>query len=99
MKSLILFAACVVTFTVNAQTTKNFWEHQDILSKPDLYVRFDDIYMLNRDTGSIVSAKGKIYKTVDGGAHWNLKHDAGDTVYIRSIEFADDKKNRHSRLS
>lgn len=28
--------------------------------------RFDDIYMLNRDTGLLVSYDGKIYKTYDG---------------------------------
>lgn len=54
--------------------------------------RFDDLYMLNRDTGCIVSYNGKIYKTTDGGRSWKQKYDAGVDVYMRAVEFADDHK-------
>ncbi|RYE23174.1 MAG: hypothetical protein EOP51_11385 [Sphingobacteriales bacterium] len=66
------------------------WTVQPITLQPG--ERFDDIYMLSRDTGCIVSFNGTIYKTYDGGKLWYPKLKAGTTVYLRSIEFADDKK-------
>jgi photosystem II stability/assembly factor-like uncharacterized protein len=77
-----LFMHCTETFAQQ-------WSVQPITLQAGQ--RFDDIYMLNRDTGCIVSFDGRIYKTTDGGKLWYQKHDAGINTYMRSIEFADDK--------
>lgn len=48
--------------------------------------RYDDVFFLNPNLGWAAGSGGFVYKTTDGGAHWEMQLDLGDT-YLRNIEF------------
>jgi len=50
--------------------------------------RFDDIFFINDSTGWAVSSDGEIFKTINTGENWILKHTSPD--YFRSVEFFDE---------
>jgi photosystem II stability/assembly factor-like uncharacterized protein len=53
--------------------------------------RYDDMYFTNPSTGYI-SQNSKVYKTRDGGVHWQLlSRLSSNSYYVRSIEFMTDK--------
>ncbi|XZF16648.1 hypothetical protein ACTHGU_10970 [Chitinophagaceae bacterium MMS25-I14] len=52
------------------------------------WVRHDDVYFCDKDTGVIVAASGQILKTYDGGIIW-LEKANYPGHYFRSLEFSD----------
>ncbi|WP_298221761.1 T9SS type A sorting domain-containing protein [Flavobacterium sp.] len=48
--------------------------------------RYDDVFFLNPNLGWAAGSGGYVYKTTDGGAHWNEQLFLND-AYIRNIEF------------
>lgn len=50
--------------------------------------RFDDIFFIDASTGWIVNSRGRIYRTTDGGASWQLQLDE-PLAYFRDVGFAD----------
>lgn len=53
--------------------------------------RHDDVFFVNPLTGWVVNGTGKVYKTTDGGASWQMVLNIPG-VYWRSIGFADSLK-------
>ncbi len=49
--------------------------------------RYDDIFFLNADTGWACGGGGRVVRTYDGGASWEIV--LNQTGYLRSIEFSD----------
>jgi photosystem II stability/assembly factor-like uncharacterized protein len=50
----------------------------------------DDVVFVNPELGWYVNGAGRIFKTADGGAHWEKKLDKPGT-YFRAIGFVDEK--------
>lgn len=50
--------------------------------------RMDNVHFRSRDHGVLVSGKGNIYTTFDGGQNWNTQ--SFGNVYFRSIDFMND---------
>jgi photosystem II stability/assembly factor-like uncharacterized protein len=61
-----------------------------LVPRPVEGTRYDDIYFISHDTGSLVSSYGMIFKTYDGAQHWTLKKAIAADVYFRSLEFSAD---------
>ena len=51
-------------------------------------VRIDDLHFLDVDRGWVCTGEGQIYRTVDGGASWQLQHDDA-SLFFRCIRFSD----------
>ncbi|WP_235924293.1 T9SS type A sorting domain-containing protein [Flavobacterium lotistagni] len=80
MKTKLLTLALGLSAGLWAQPT---W--QEILPESN-GSRYDDVFFLNPNLGWAAGSGGFVYKTQDGGAHWELQLDLGD-IYIRNIEF------------
>ena len=76
----------LVTSCLHAQS-EGGWS---VTSSPDA-VRYDDVFFINKDVGWTAGGNnGKVHKTTDGGLTWQVSGPAGNTQYLRSIEFMDE---------
>jgi len=55
------------------------------------WIRYDDVYFMNQDTGWTVNSDSQILHTKDGGTTWTLQTTTG-SPYMRSIEFSSYKR-------
>ena len=53
--------------------------------------RHNDVYFVSPDTGWVVSGAAEIYRTVDGGASWDLQFSKSAT-HLRSVGFLDSRR-------
>lgn len=51
----------------------------------------DDVFFVAPDVSWYVNGSGKIYKTIDGGASWDLKLNKPGT-YFRAVGFIDEQR-------
>jgi photosystem II stability/assembly factor-like uncharacterized protein len=87
MRAFRLFLFCVFLLnTLNAQIQPR-WRKLENSPTSASAGRHDDIFFINASVGWIVNGDRRIYKTMDGGATWQLKFTAAG--YLRSVGFAD----------
>lgn len=93
MKKSLLLLLFILSFYSNAIAQYNTWE-----ALPDTGIdhlgagRYEDIYFFDTLTGFAACYYNRIYKTTDGGKHWQVKSDISDYANFRSIEFSDNMK-------
>ncbi len=58
------------------------------------YHRLTNVCFVNESTGFFANSEGSIFKSNDGGYHWELKHDVSRSWWgeISEIEFLDEQK-------
>jgi photosystem II stability/assembly factor-like uncharacterized protein len=89
----VLFCGLVVgpALHVAAQTaqpvTPTEWRKLDTVPYKG---KQDDIFFASEKVGWYGNGKGKLYKTVDGGEHWDLQWDEPGT-FIRALGFVDER--------
>jgi len=88
MKSFVL-AVIIASLPLEIQAQSGVWSFLE--NGPDTRdvgnSRHDDVVFIDANTGWIANLGGKIYKTSDSGASWNLQLDAAGTYAFRSISF------------
>lgn len=90
IKPLILTCLLISASTFSFAQNK-WWNLPNIGFDQDTNYRIEDIYFLDTSVGFAVSLPNRIYRTADGGTHWNIVNDTTLNSTFRSVEFLDDK--------
>ncbi len=86
MKTKITYSFLLIFGTIASVFGQYPWIQTNIISAP----RYEDVFFLNKDTGFAASNDSYIFKTIDGGQHWDSVYHGHQ--YLRSIEFSSYKR-------
>ncbi|MFZ1322767.1 MAG: hypothetical protein WAT71_14515 [Ignavibacteria bacterium] len=91
MKIIIL--VIILVTLIHSYNYSNFKKEIIIYEDPESYVKLDDFYFINKDTGWVISgidSLKKIYMTNNSGIYWETIYQSTEYIF-RSIYFKDSK--------